>query len=44
MKNCPFCHKFTIKKNAHQNNVQRYKCLQCNKTFTLKSKLNPIQI
>ena len=31
-------------KYGKQNNLQRYKCLRCNKTFTLKSKLNPEQI
>ncbi|WP_423219317.1 IS1/IS1595 family N-terminal zinc-binding domain-containing protein, partial [Glaesserella parasuis] len=25
-----------------RNNIQRYKCNACNKTFTLKKKLNPI--
>ncbi|WP_418251395.1 hypothetical protein [Glaesserella parasuis] len=27
-----------------RNNIQRYKCNACNKTFTLKKKLNPISI
>ncbi|WP_439272299.1 hypothetical protein [Lonepinella sp. BR2923] len=27
-----------------QNNIQRYKCTSCNKTFSLTKKLNPIKI
>ncbi|WP_438940269.1 IS1/IS1595 family N-terminal zinc-binding domain-containing protein [Glaesserella parasuis] len=30
-----------IKKHGIRNNIQRYKCNACNKTFTLKKKLNP---
>ncbi|WP_416037113.1 transposase-like zinc-binding domain-containing protein [Glaesserella parasuis] len=33
-----------IKKHGIRNNIQRYKCNACNKTFTLKKKLNPISI
>ncbi|MDG6481343.1 transposase-like zinc-binding domain-containing protein, partial [Glaesserella parasuis] len=31
-------------KHGIRNNIQRYKCNACNKTFTLKKKLNPISI
>ncbi|WP_424320154.1 transposase-like zinc-binding domain-containing protein [Haemophilus sputorum] len=41
MKNCPFCLHSSIQKHVRQNNLQRYKCFHCNKTFTFKSKLNP---
>ena len=43
-KNCPFCLHSSIQKHGRQNNLQRYKCPHCNKTFTFKSKLNPDQI
>ncbi|MGC6359731.1 IS256 family transposase, variant Zn-binding type [Bisgaard Taxon 45] len=33
-----------MKKNGVSNNIQRYKCTSCNKTFTLQKKLNPIDI
>ncbi|WP_424403957.1 IS256 family transposase, variant Zn-binding type [Pasteurella sp. PK-2025] len=29
-----------MKKNGVRNNIQRYKCLSCNKTFTFQKKLN----
>ncbi|WP_428982057.1 transposase-like zinc-binding domain-containing protein [Mannheimia indoligenes] len=29
-----------MQKYGTQNNIQRYKCLNCNKTFTFKQKLN----
>lgn len=43
-KNCPFCLHSSIQKHSKQNNLQRYKCTYCNKTFTFKSKLGPAQI
>ncbi|MEG9545790.1 transposase, partial [Mannheimia sp. HC-2023] len=30
-----------MQKYGTQNNLQRYKCLSCNKTFTFEQKLNP---
>ncbi|WP_423972844.1 transposase [Glaesserella parasuis] len=36
-----FCHSSDIRKHGIRNNIQRYKCNACNKTFTLKKKLNP---
>ncbi|MGV6988112.1 transposase [Testudinibacter sp. P80/BLE/0925] len=44
MKNCPFCSKSTIQKYGTYHHIQRYKCLTCNKTFTLKNKLNSNKI
>ena len=41
---CHFCHSSDIRKHGIRNNIQRYKCNACNKTFTLKKKLNPINI
>ena len=33
---CPYCLSTSIKKNGKtRNNIQRYKCLLCNKTFTV---------
>ncbi|MDG6236205.1 transposase, partial [Glaesserella parasuis] len=43
-KNVIFCHSSDIRKHGIRNNIQRYKCNACNKTFTLKKKLNPISI
>lgn len=43
-KKCHFCHSSDIRKHGIRNNIQRYKCNACNKTFTLKKKLNPINI
>ncbi|WP_423972191.1 transposase, partial [Glaesserella parasuis] len=40
-KKCHFCHSSDIRKHGIRNNIQRYKCNACNKTFTLKKKLNP---
>ncbi|WP_415749547.1 hypothetical protein [Aggregatibacter actinomycetemcomitans] len=33
-----------MQKYDTQNHLQRYKCPHCNKVFSFKSKLNPIQI
>ncbi|MCT8736417.1 transposase, partial [Glaesserella parasuis] len=33
-----------IKKHRISNNIQRYFCHKCHKTFSLKSKLDPIKI
>ncbi|WP_424275957.1 IS1/IS1595 family N-terminal zinc-binding domain-containing protein [Cricetibacter osteomyelitidis] len=41
MKNCPYCQNSTLHKHGKKNNIQRYKCPYCNKTFTFKNKLNP---
>lgn len=30
---CPHCKSNHIKRNGHKNNVQRYLCLDCKKTF-----------
>ncbi|EPZ99782.1 hypothetical protein HPSMNH_1158 [Glaesserella parasuis MN-H] len=43
-KKCHFCHSSDIRKHGIRNNIQRYKCNACNKTFTLKKKLNPMSI
>ncbi|MDD2164319.1 transposase [Glaesserella parasuis] len=43
-KKCHFCYSSDIHKHGIRNNIQRYKCNACNKTFTLKKKLNPISI
>ncbi|WP_423972334.1 transposase [Glaesserella parasuis] len=40
-KKCHFCHSSDIRKHGIRNNIQRYECNACNKTFTLKKKLNP---
>lgn len=33
---CPYCLSISFKKNGKtKNNIQRYKCLLCNKTFTV---------
>ncbi|MCT8536055.1 transposase [Glaesserella parasuis] len=40
-KKCHFCHSSDIRKHGIRNNIQRYKCNACDKTFTLKKKLNP---
>lgn len=33
---CPYCLSTSFKKNGKtRNNIQRYKCLLCNKTFTV---------
>lgn len=34
---CPHCKTNQIKKNGHKGIVQRYMCLTCKKTFTLKT-------
>ncbi|MGX2970689.1 transposase, partial [Ursidibacter sp. B-7004-1] len=39
-KNCPYCQNTVIHKHVLKNNIQRYKCPSCNKTFTLQKKLN----
>ncbi|WP_442805510.1 transposase-like zinc-binding domain-containing protein, partial [Testudinibacter sp. TR-2022] len=44
MKNCPFCQNQNIRKYGVRNNIQRYKCNVCNKTFISKKKLDPIKI
>ncbi|WP_426876367.1 transposase [Glaesserella parasuis] len=41
LKKCHFCHSSDIRKHGIRNNIQRYECNACNKTFTLKKKLNP---
>ncbi|WP_444860104.1 hypothetical protein [Haemophilus haemolyticus] len=33
-----------MQKHSRQNNLQRYKCSHCNKTFTFKFKLKSDQI
>ncbi|WP_455550469.1 transposase [Avibacterium paragallinarum] len=44
-KNCPFCQSLKIKKyGTSNNNIQRYFCHKCHKTFSLKNKLDPIKI
>ena len=43
-KNCPFCQNSIIHKHGKINNIQRYKCTACNKTFTFQEKLNPCDI
>ena len=32
---CPHCKSNHIKRNGHKNNVQRYLCLDCKKTFNI---------
>lgn len=36
--------KQNTKKNGSKNKLQRYKCLECNKTFSLSKKLNSAEI
>ncbi len=43
-KNCPFCQNSIIHKHGKINNIERYKCTSCNKTFTFQKKLNPSDI
>ncbi len=43
-KNSTFYLRSSIQKYGRQNDLQRYKCPHCNKTFTFKSKLYPDQI
>ncbi|MGX2975453.1 transposase-like zinc-binding domain-containing protein [Ursidibacter arcticus] len=43
-KNCPFCQSTKIKKYDTSNNIQRYFCHKCHKTFSFKNKLDPIKI
>ncbi|MGY4679439.1 transposase-like zinc-binding domain-containing protein, partial [Ursidibacter arcticus] len=40
MKNCPYCQNTVIHKHGLKNNIQRYKCPSCSKTFTFQKKLN----
>ncbi|MFW9285282.1 transposase [Glaesserella parasuis] len=42
MKTCPFCLKNNIQKYGNKNNIQRYFCSSCHKTFSSTNKLNPI--
>ncbi|HGO5854090.1 TPA: transposase [Mannheimia haemolytica] len=44
MKTCPFCQSLNTQKYGFKNKLQRYKCLACNKVFTLKPKLNSLHI
>ncbi|WP_420370798.1 transposase-like zinc-binding domain-containing protein [Glaesserella parasuis] len=32
---CHFCHSSDIRKHGIRNNIQRYECNACDKTFTL---------
>ncbi|EQA00365.1 IS1/IS1595 family N-terminal zinc-binding domain-containing protein [Glaesserella parasuis] len=34
-KKCHFCHSSDIRKHGIRNNIQRYECNACDKTFTL---------
>ncbi|MFW9298491.1 transposase [Glaesserella parasuis] len=43
-KKCHFCHSSDIRKHGIRNNIQRYFCNECHKTFILKTKLDPIKI
>ncbi|EFM99589.1 IS256 family transposase, variant Zn-binding type [Actinobacillus pleuropneumoniae] len=43
-KTCLHCQYSPIHKYGSQNNLQRYQCPNCNKTFTFTHKLNAIQI
>ncbi|WP_420535066.1 transposase [Actinobacillus porcinus] len=43
-KNCPFCQNPKIKKHGTSNNIQRYFCNKCHKTFSFKNKLDPIKM
>ena len=43
-KNYPFCLKNNIQKYGKKNNIQRYFCSSCHKTFSSTNKLNPIDI
>ncbi|WP_455580134.1 IS1/IS1595 family N-terminal zinc-binding domain-containing protein [Exercitatus varius] len=38
-----FCQQQTLQKYGKKEGIQRYKCTSCNKTFSLKKSLNPIQ-
>ncbi|WP_439328535.1 IS256 family transposase, variant Zn-binding type, partial [Lonepinella sp. BR2357] len=40
----PFCQNSSIQKYGTQNNIQRYKCSTCHKTFTLTKKLESSNI
>ncbi|WP_420370807.1 transposase, partial [Glaesserella parasuis] len=43
-KKCHFCHSSDIRKHGIRNNIQRYFCNECHKTFIFKTKLDPIKI
>ncbi|WP_417281442.1 IS1/IS1595 family N-terminal zinc-binding domain-containing protein [Actinobacillus ureae] len=44
MKTYPFCQSLNTQKYGFKNKLLRYKCLACNKVFTLKPKLNSLHI